>query len=140
MLYSPCGALELTFVQGNGEEPPQLITSESEEEQIYVTRHEEELDPEAEADFDQAFEKLMAESLDSRKFERRALFDVPLPMRRGQRETGLIPEEAVESGAQTPPHTMSFALMTKKGNRQQVRLYWEGVQIRSFLLLGDADS
>lgn len=103
------------------EDPPQLITSESEEEQVYVMRQEEEIDPEAEADFDQAFEKMMAESMDSRKFERRALFDVPLPMRRGQRETGIVPEEMTESGVQTPPSTMSFALMTKKGNRQQVR-------------------
>lgn len=101
------------------------MTSESEEEQIYVTRREEDLDPEAEADFDQALEKMMSESLDSRKFERRGLFDVPLPMRRGQRETGAISEEGTELGAQMPTNTMSFALMTKKGNRQQVRLHWE---------------
>ncbi|KAF7511975.1 hypothetical protein GJ744_003208 [Endocarpon pusillum] len=105
----------------NVDEPPQLTTSESEEEQIYVTRREEEFDPEAEADFDQEFEKMMAESLDSRKFERKPLFDVPLPMRRGQRETNSLVEELAESGAQTPPSTMSFALMTKKGNRQQTR-------------------
>lgn len=87
-----------------------------------MTRREEEFDPEAEADFDQEFEKMMAESLDSRKFERKPLFDVPLPMRRGQRETNSSVEEIAESGAQTPPSTMSFALMTKKGNRQQVSL------------------
>jgi regulator of nonsense transcripts 2 len=86
-----------------------------------VTRQEQEFDPEAEADFDQAFEKMMAESMDSRKFERRALFDVPLPMRRGQREASTVPEEIAESGTETPPTTMSFALMTKRGNRQQVR-------------------
>ncbi len=114
--------MRLTCDQENVEEPPQLITSESEEEQIYVTRREEEVDPEAEADFDQAFEKMMAESLDSRKFERRALFDVPLPMRRGQPQTATISEEVVQTGAETSPNTMSFALMTKKGNRQQVRL------------------
>ena len=119
----------LTIDQENIEEPPQLVTSESEEEQIYVTRREEEFDPEAEADFDQAFEKMMAESLDSRKFERRALFDVPLPMRRGQRETSIAPEEMTESGLQTPPNTMSFALMTKKGNRQQVRLYEQATHL-----------
>jgi regulator of nonsense transcripts 2 len=124
--------LVLTFDQEIVEEPPQLISSESEEEQIYVTRREEELDPEAEADFDQAFEKMMSESLDSRKFERRALFDVPLPMRRGQREAGNIPEDAVEFGAQTPPNTMSFALMTKKGNRQQVRPYGEDSRVFDF--------
>ena len=113
--------VKLIFDQGNLDEPPQLTTSESEEEQIYVMRREEEFDPEAEADFNQAFEKMMAESLDSRKFERRALFDVPLPMRRGQRETGTPFEEVLDPGVQTPPNTMSFALMTKKGNRQQVR-------------------
>ena len=95
--------------------------SESDEEQIFVTREEEQLDPEAEADFDQAFERMMAESLDSRKFERKAVFDVPLPIRRGvQRESSTIPDEHTESPVQTQPNTMAFALMTKKGNRQQV--------------------
>jgi regulator of nonsense transcripts 2 len=126
---SNLAGVTLTTNQENIEEPPQLVTSESEEEQIYVTRREEEFDPEAEADFDQAFEKMMAESLDSRKFERRALFDVPLPMRRGQRETSVVPEEMAESGVQTPPNTMSFALMTKKGNRQQVRPYDEAAHL-----------
>lgn len=105
------------------EDPPQLTSSESEEEQIYVTRQEQEYDPEGEADFDQAFEKMMAESLDSRKFERKALFDVPLPMRRGQRETSAVADDITDSGVQTPPNTMSFALMTKRGNRQQVRRF-----------------
>merc|ERR1711977_250799 len=57
-----------------------------EEEQIVVLRQEEQLDPEAEADFDRAFERMMSESLDSRKFERRAQFDVPLPIRKIQRQ------------------------------------------------------
>ena len=85
-----------------------------------MTREEEQLDPEAEADFDQAFERMMAESLDSRKFERKAVFDVPLPIRRGQREAPSSGEEAVERDVQTTPDTMAFALMTKRGNRQQV--------------------
>ena len=85
-----------------------------------MTRQEKEFDPEAEADFDQAFERMMTESMDSLKFERRALFDVPLPMRRGQREASTVPEDIAETGTQTPPNTMSFALMTKRGNRQQV--------------------
>jgi regulator of nonsense transcripts 2 len=94
--------------------------SESEEEQIFVTREEEQIDPEAEAEFDQAFERMMAESLDSRKFERKAVFDVPLPIRRGQRDTNVGAEDAVERDIQTPSDTMAFALMTKRGNRQQV--------------------
>jgi regulator of nonsense transcripts 2 len=129
--------MKLTLGQEILEDPPQLINSESDEERIYVTRQEEELDPEAEADFDQAFEKMMAESLDSRKFERKALFDVPLPMRRGQRETGIISEDVTESDAQTPPNTMSFALMTKKGNRQQVRPHREPFEAARYLFHAD---
>ena len=62
----------------------------------------------------------MAESLDSRKFERKAVFDVPLPIRRAQRDTSTVTEEVVEQDVQQPANTMAFALMTKKGNRQQV--------------------
>jgi regulator of nonsense transcripts 2 len=96
------------------------VHSTSEDEQIYVTRAEEQLDPEAEAEFDQAFEKMMAESLDSRKFERKAVFDVPLPMRRTQKDTSNLSDETTEPGEETAPNTMAFALMTKKGNRNQV--------------------
>ena len=63
----------------------------------------------------------MAESLDSRKFERKAVFDVPLPIRRAQRDATTATEETAERDAQTAPDTMAFALMTKRGNRQQVR-------------------
>ncbi|KAM5384995.1 hypothetical protein ACJA88_002842 [Fusarium oxysporum] len=51
------------------------------EEAIVVTRQEEEVDPEDEADFEREYAKMMAESLESRKFERKQLFDVPLPTR-----------------------------------------------------------
>ena len=61
----------------------------------------------------------MAESLDSRKFERKAMFDVPLPMRRAARDASMV-DESTEN-TQTPPNTMAFSLMTKRGNRQQVR-------------------
>ncbi|KAI1936812.1 mRNA decay protein [Ophidiomyces ophidiicola] len=93
-------------------------SDEEEEEQIIVTRQEEERDPEAEAEFDRAFEKMMAESLESRKFERKGMFDLPLPMRRTTREPA-----SVEDGEHTPtpPNTMAFSLMTKRGNRQQTR-------------------
>ena len=110
-------------VEANGEEETAAapVESESEEERIFVTR-EEQLDPEAEADFDKEFERMMAESFDSRKFERKAVFDVPLPVRRIQREVApVVDEEEGESAPPPPPSTtMAFALMTKKGNRQQV--------------------
>ncbi|KAL4905185.1 hypothetical protein BDW74DRAFT_20111 [Aspergillus multicolor] len=104
--------------------------SESEEEQIFVTRQEEERDPEAEAEFDREFEKMMAESVESRKFERKAIFDIPLPMRRAARDTGVempapaptpAPAPAPVRPAQPSGNTMAFSLMTKKGNKQQTR-------------------
>lgn len=65
---------------------------------------------------------MMAESMDSRRFERKAIFDIPLPMKRPAREAlptdSATPEPApVEPVA---PKTMAFSLMTKKGNKQQV--------------------
>lgn len=103
--------------------------SESEEEQIFVTRQEEERDPEAEAEFDREFEKMMAESVESRKFERKAVFDVPLPMKRTTREAAVeAPAPAPAPAADAAPanaspsgNTMAFSLMTKKGNKQQTR-------------------
>lgn len=95
--------------------------TDSEDEEIFVARQEEERDPEAEADFDRAFEKMMAESMEGRRFERKALFDIPLPMRPSRREQTASDETFVET-PQQPPSTMAFSLMTKKGNRQQVSL------------------
>jgi regulator of nonsense transcripts 2 len=96
-------------------------TDSDEDEQIIVMREEEQLDPEAEAEFDKEFERMMSESLDSRKFEKKTHFDVPLPMRKIQRMPAAEPlDEEVDSGAETPPNTMAFSLMTRKGNRPQV--------------------
>ena len=92
--------------------------SDSEDEEIFVTRQEEERDPEAEAEFDREFEKMMAESMESRKFERKGVFDIPLPMKRSGREAAL---ETPPPEAPNPTNnTMAFSLMTKKGNKQQV--------------------
>ncbi|KAJ5176541.1 uncharacterized protein N7482_002418 [Penicillium canariense] len=96
--------------------------SDSEDEHIVVTRQEEERDPEAEADFDREFEKMMAESMDSRRFERKGVFDIPLPMKRPPRENA--PTESSTEPATPEPmpaRTMAFSLMTKKGNKQQTR-------------------
>ena len=93
----------------------------SEDEHIFVTREEEKLDPEAEAEFDQAFERMMAESLDSRKFEKNRQFDVPLPIRKVQRSTVEANDEESEVAIKIPSNTMAFSLMTKRGNRPQVR-------------------
>ncbi|KAF3482789.1 nonsense-mediated mRNA decay protein 2 [Arthroderma uncinatum] len=101
-------------------EPDNDNESESEEEQIFVSRQEEERDPQAEAEFDRAFEKMISESVESRKFERKTMFDVPLPMKRANpRDTAAV-EEPKES-TPIPSNTMPFSLMTKRGNRQQTR-------------------
>jgi len=110
----------------NGDNGQSAPGTDSEEESIVVTREEEEVDPEDEADFDRELAKLMAESLDSRKHERKPTFDVPLPMRR--KENAPNPgtpgneswtEESTSGNANTG--TMAFSLLTKRGNRQQTR-------------------
>ncbi|TKA77814.1 hypothetical protein B0A55_04602 [Friedmanniomyces simplex] len=97
-----------------------------EEEHIVVTRPEEERDPEADADFDRELAKLMAESAESRRTERKPMFDVPLPMRRTAREA--TSHTAEDSGGESPAPApvngagkMKFALLSRKGNRQQTR-------------------
>ena len=103
---------------------------DSDFEDIVVTRQEEERDPEAEAEFDRELAKMMSESLDSRKFDRKPMFDVPLPMRRAPRETPTTADDSGnEGGTATPPNasTMAFSLMTKKGNKQQACKLWRWV-------------
>ncbi|KAJ9131172.1 ARM repeat-containing protein [Pleurostoma richardsiae] len=108
------------------QQQPSLGDSESEDEAIIVTRQEEDIDPEAEAEFEREYAKMMSESLESRKFERKPLFDVPLPVRPRTREattstSGETSAETGDYGADAPPPTMAFSLLTKRGNRQQTR-------------------
>lgn len=111
---------------GEPEEAENVETDSDEEEHIVVTRPEEHRDPEADAEFDRELAKLMAESVESRKFDRKPMFDVPLPMRRTVRETTPL-VAAEDSGPESRPQSpangagmMKFALLSKKGNRQQV--------------------
>jgi regulator of nonsense transcripts 2 len=100
-------------------------TTDSEDESIVVTRQEEEVDPEDEADFEREYAKMMAESLESRKHERKSTFDVPLPMRRKDRDINSTsdtwPDETASPNI-AASGTMAFSLLTKRGNRQQVRV------------------
>ena len=89
------------------------------EQDIVVTRQEEERDPEAEAEFDRELAKMMSESLDSRKFERKQHFDVPLPIRRAPKDSTNT-DDSQQDGIRTPPKMMAFSLMTKRGAKQQV--------------------
>ncbi|PFH55401.1 hypothetical protein XA68_18405 [Ophiocordyceps unilateralis] len=89
------------------------------DEDIVVTRQEEMIDPQDEAEFEREYAKMMAESLESRKFERKQLFDVPLPVRPKNRDgsTSIAQGEDRISAS----NTMAFSLLTKRGNRQQTR-------------------
>ena len=63
----------------------------------------------------------MSESLDSRKFERKPVFDVPLPIRRAREVVAYAEDSGGEAPAPpAPPNTMKFSLLSKRGNRQQV--------------------
>ncbi|KAK0619886.1 armadillo-type protein [Immersiella caudata] len=98
--------------------PP--YSSDEFEAEIVVTRQEEEIDPEDEADFEREYAKMMAESLESRKSERKQQFDLPLPVRPKVREHA-AGGESTEGLPKSPGATMAFSLLTKKGNRQQTR-------------------
>ena len=105
----------------NGETAISAPGTDSEDEAIVVTRQEEEVDPEDEADFEREYAKMMAESLESRKHERKATFDVPLPMRRKEAtQSSELWADETASPSTAPSGTMAFSLLTKKGNRQQV--------------------
>ena len=92
------------------------------DEEIVVKRQEEERDPEAEAEFDRELAKMMSESIDSRKLDRKPVFDVPLPMRRPLKDSTNTADDTNSPGTVAPSNKMAFALMTKKGSKQQVRI------------------
>ena len=100
---------------------------------IVVTRQEEERDPEAEAEFDREMAKMMAESMDGRKFERKQHFDVPLPIRKGLKDQVVV-DDGQQDGAPAPRNMMAFSLMTKRGNKQQASYFDHCLY---FLLMSD---
>lgn len=112
--------IDLMVTQASGTNVEQDADSESEEEEHIFVARQEERDPETEAEFDRAFEKMLTESLESRRFERKAMFDVPLPIRKSGRDI-TTPDNNIGDGYTS--NTMAFSLMTKRGNKQQVRLY-----------------
>lgn len=122
----------LTVPQDDLDQRESAERSESEdEEEIVVTREEEEVDPEDEAEFEREYARIMAESLESRKFDRKPMFDVALPVRSKRDLSSTATEggdgggtgggggDGEQSAGGTP--TMAFSLLTKRGNRQQTR-------------------
>ena len=92
----------------------------SEEENIVVTRPEDERDPEADAEFERELAKMMAESVETRKSERRPALDVALPMRRVARD-GIGSEDNSNEAMPFDASKTKFSLLSKRGNRPQVR-------------------
>jgi regulator of nonsense transcripts 2 len=111
--------------------PAEGPAPELEEEKIVVTRLEEQRDPELDAEFDRELAKLTAESLDSRKFDRKPMFDVPLPIKRNDQRAGGAPDDGATTAVLGSSDTMAFSLLTKRGNRQQVRSPLGLIVIRS---------
>jgi len=115
----------------DAEEDSGKESSVEDDDDLVMSRQQPEVDSEDEAEFEREYAKMMSESLESRKFERKQLFDVPLPVRAKSRETSGLsaPGEAAQepvpaqaSAAEHPPmNKMAFALLTKKGNRQQTK-------------------
>jgi hypothetical protein len=74
---------------------------------------------------------MMAESLESRKSERKPVVDIALPVRAKGKEHGVSIDNAVELTSEpVAGPTMAFALLTKRGNRQQVCVRSASVMLR----------
>ncbi|KAI8967877.1 armadillo-type protein [Mycotypha africana] len=97
-------------------------TAADDDENVIVlkTKREQQLSKEEEEEFDREFNKLMNESIESRKFDKKqASLDVPIPMNlRGSLDHR---SEAAEK-SQPNIGKMAFTLLTKKGNRQQTKI------------------
>lgn len=95
----------------------------AEEDVVVLKNREEQISKEEEEDFEREFSRMMAESMESRKFEKKTtVLDVPIPMNlRGtqDRRTAAAQEKQQEGTVEEP--RMAFTLLTKKGNRQQTR-------------------
>ncbi|EIE89727.1 hypothetical protein RO3G_14438 [Rhizopus delemar RA 99-880] len=91
-----------------------------EEDVVVLKKKQEEISREDEEDFEREFNKMMTDSIESRKFEKKAaMLDVPIPMNlRGSQDRRTIARE------NNKPETgkMAFTLLTKKGNRQQTKI------------------
>jgi cell envelope opacity-associated protein A len=63
---------------------------------------------------------MMAESLESRKFERKPQFDLAIPVMAKNRAPTPKAEESVKETPEAVEGKMAFSLLTKKGKSQQV--------------------
>lgn len=91
-----------------------------EDDVVVLKNKKDQLSREDEEDFEREFSKMMSDSVESRKFEKKAaMLDVPIPMNlRGSQDRRTMAQD------NNKPETgkMAFTLLTKKGNRQQTRI------------------
>ncbi|KAJ3285377.1 hypothetical protein HK104_009522, partial [Borealophlyctis nickersoniae] len=98
--------------QNDEEEGTMLVNPD--EDAVVVHVHEDTFDDGDDEDFEAEFSRLMQESIESRKNERKpAMFDVAIPHR--SRSAGATSGDEEESGQ------VSFTLLTKKGSKQQTK-------------------
>ncbi|KAL7308473.1 mRNA decay protein [Mucor circinelloides] len=98
------------------------MSNQDEEDQdvVVLKNKKEQLSREEEEEFEREFSKMMSDSIDSRKFEKKAaMLDVPIPMNlRGSQD-----RRTIAQGTNKPETgKMAFTLLTKKGNRQQTKI------------------
>ncbi|KAI7854822.1 armadillo-type protein [Circinella umbellata] len=94
---------------------------EDEEEDVVVLKtKQDQVSKEEDDEFEREFSRMMNESMESRKFEKKsAVLDVPIPMNlRGAQDRRTATAQEKGNNQQDK---MSFTLLTKKGNRQQTR-------------------
>lgn len=81
-------------------------------------------DQEAEDDFNREFARMLADTTDVRKHERKVaapVFDTALPVLRRAGGTPRPTEDDVPHLNEEPAKHMQFSLLSKKGNKQQIR-------------------
>ncbi|KAJ3048469.1 hypothetical protein HK097_010505 [Rhizophlyctis rosea] len=104
------------------EHSSRVVDMESDEVVVHLPPQEEEEDDGYDDDFEKEFSKVMQESLESRKHERKpAVFDVAIP-RRVKEQVSSAAGGGEESDAAEGEGEVTFMLLTKKGSKQQAKV------------------
>ncbi|TPX76804.1 hypothetical protein CcCBS67573_g01935 [Chytriomyces confervae] len=94
------------------------VMGQEDDEDVVVHLPEREVDKEFEEEFEKEFSKMMLESLESRKFDKKsAAFDVSIPVKRAVAFQGPPGGAAQSAGTEG----VVFSFLTKKGNKQQLK-------------------
>ncbi|KAI8916749.1 armadillo-type protein [Powellomyces hirtus] len=86
------------------------------DDEAVIVHMQHDVDEEADEDFEREFSRMMQESVEGRRTDRKSVFDAPVPTRLKTATAPLIDKPDSEEGDQ-----VAFTLLTKKGNKQQAR-------------------